>query len=125
MNLTRDNFWLFLCIHALISIRQVPIERDNNIAVNVRSWGATSAKKEPFMAMLSPSRGTCLITDLDKICVPPLKATLLRFTNFQSGSNRLGEKNASKLSTASKNRFLVFWKYNFSILILIFLVMSD
>ena len=82
MRLTRDNFWLFLYIHALISISQVPIERDNNIALNVRSWCATSTKKEPFMAMLSPYRGTCLITDLEKICVPLLKATLLRCTNF-------------------------------------------
>ena len=40
----------------------MPLECDINIAVNGRSWFATSTQKGPFMAMLiSHSRGTCLI----------------------------------------------------------------
>ena len=43
-------------------MRQVPLERDINIAVNGCSGFATSTQKGPFMAMLiSRSRGTCLI----------------------------------------------------------------
>ena len=43
-------------------MRQVPLERDINIAVNGCSGFATSTQKGPFMAMLiSCSRGTCLI----------------------------------------------------------------
>ena len=43
-------------------MRQVPLERDINIAVNGCSGFATSTQKLPFMAMLiSRSRGTYLI----------------------------------------------------------------
>ena len=43
-------------------MRQVPLERDINIAVNGCSGFATSNQKGPFMAMLiSGSRGYCLI----------------------------------------------------------------
>ena len=43
-------------------MRQVPLERDINIAVNGCSGFATSTQKEPFMAMvISRSKGTCLI----------------------------------------------------------------
>ena len=43
-------------------MRQVPLERDINIAVNGCSWFATSTQKGPFTAMLiSHSRGTYLI----------------------------------------------------------------
>ena len=43
-------------------MRQVPLERDINIAVNGCSGFATSTRKGPFMAMLiSHSRGTYLI----------------------------------------------------------------
>ena len=45
-----------------ISMRQVPLERDINIAVNGCSGFATSTQKGLFMAMLiSRSRGTYLI----------------------------------------------------------------
>ena len=44
------------------AMRQVPLERDINIAVNGCSGFATSTQKGPFMAMLiSRSRGTYLI----------------------------------------------------------------
>ena len=43
-------------------MRQLPLERDINIAVNGCSWFATSTQIGPFMAMLiSRSRGTHLI----------------------------------------------------------------
>ena len=43
-------------------MRQVPLERDINIAVNGCSGFTTSTQKGPFMAMLiSLSRGTYLI----------------------------------------------------------------
>ena len=43
-------------------MRQVPLERDTNIAVNGCSGFATSTQKAPFTAMLiSRSRGTYLI----------------------------------------------------------------
>ena len=48
-------------------MRQVPLERDINIAVNGCSGFATSTQKGPFMAMLlSRSRGTYLI---DQLCL--------------------------------------------------------
>ena len=48
--------------YKLMSMRQVPLERDINIAVNGYSGFATSTQKGPFMAMLiSHSRGTYLI----------------------------------------------------------------
>ena len=44
------------------TMRQVPLERDINIAVNGFSGFPTSTQKGLFMAMLmSRSRGTCLI----------------------------------------------------------------
>ena len=43
-------------------MRQVPLERDINIAINGCFGFATSTQKGPFTAMLiSSSRGTCLI----------------------------------------------------------------
>ena len=46
------------------TMRQVPLERDINIAVNGCSGFATSTQKGPFMAMLiSCSRGTYPICD--------------------------------------------------------------
>ena len=48
-----------------ITMKQVPLECDINIAVNGCSGFATSSQKGPFMAMLiSHSRGTCLIIEL-------------------------------------------------------------
>ena len=45
-------------------MRQVPLERDINIAVNGCSGFATSTQKGPFTAIfISRSRGTCLITN--------------------------------------------------------------
>ena len=47
-------------------MRQVPLERDINIAVNGCSGFTTSTQKGPVVAMLiSRSRGTYLIADLD------------------------------------------------------------
>ena len=47
---------------SLVKMRQVPLERDINIAVNGCSGFATSTQKGPFMAMLiSRSRDTYLI----------------------------------------------------------------
>ena len=61
---------MFLSKHPYLSIRispmrQVPLERDINIAVNGCSWFVTSTQKGPFKAMFtSPSRGTYLIDGL-------------------------------------------------------------
>ena len=50
-------------------MRQVPLERDINIAVNGCSGFATSTQKGPFMAMLiSRSRGTYLIGVNRRFC---------------------------------------------------------
>ena len=49
-------------IKILIAMRQVPLERDINIALNGCSVFATSTQKGPFMVMLiSHPRGTFLI----------------------------------------------------------------
>ena len=61
--------WVCFCLFFQVgrtyqfdSMRQVPLERDINIAVNGCSGIATSTQKGPFTAMLiSRSRGTCLI----------------------------------------------------------------
>ena len=54
-------------------MRQVPLERDINIAVNGCSGFASSSQKRPFMAMLiSCSRGTCLILNVITFCTLPL-----------------------------------------------------
>ena len=55
-----------MIVHSMHLLRrQVPLERDINIAVNGCSEFATSTQKGPFMAMLiSHSRGTYLIRAL-------------------------------------------------------------
>ena len=70
--LVRNHAWLETCSEVLVLrlplwvwwhlMRQVPLERDINIAVNGCSGFSTSTQKGPFMAMLiSRSRGTCLV----------------------------------------------------------------
>ena len=45
-------------------MRQVPLERDINIAVNGPLWMEVANPEHPFTAMLiSLSRGTCLIVE--------------------------------------------------------------
>ena len=57
-------------ISLLQPMRQVPLERDNNIAVNGCSGFATSTRKGPFTAMLiSCSKGTYL-TDQSFVNLP-------------------------------------------------------
>ena len=56
------KFVVALAANVAMLMRQVPLERDINIAVNGCSGFATSTQKGPFMAMLiSRSRGTYLI----------------------------------------------------------------
>ena len=56
------------------TMRQVPLERDINIAVNGCSGFATSTQKGPFTAMLiSRSRGICLIG-----CFVPFRISWVR-----------------------------------------------
>ena len=55
-------YWIYEYYWGAEVMRQVPLERDINIAVNGCSGFETSTRKEPFMAMLtSCSRGTYLI----------------------------------------------------------------
>ena len=72
-----------------VLIRQVPLERDINIAVNGCFGFATSTQKGPFTAMLiSGSRGTYLIAFL--CAVDLVTFTLVKANNDHFGLPGLG-----------------------------------
>ena len=56
-------------------MRQVPLERDINIAINDPFWVEVANQEHPFTAMLiSRSRGTCLI---DGNLGPPISSSAI------------------------------------------------
>ena len=54
--------FIFMQLATVLVMRQVPLERDINIAVNGPFWVEVATPEHPFTAMLiSRSRGPCLI----------------------------------------------------------------